>query len=155
MGGVFPCTGDRFGAIARSRLPYVGSCGALDMVNFGARDTVPVQYRDRNLYVHNPQVTLMRTTPEENERIGLWIGERLNLCDGPVRFLLPEGGVSMLDAPGQAFYDPEADEALFAALERTVRQTELRRLIRVPHAVNSPDFVAVVLEQFRDVMKVH
>jgi uncharacterized protein (UPF0261 family) len=154
MSGVFPCTEDRFGAIARSRLPYVGSCGALDMVNFGARDTVPVQYRDRNLYVHNPQVTLMRTTPEENERIGLWIGERLNLCDGPVRFLLPEGGVSMLDAPGQAFYDPEADEALFAALERTVRQTELRRLIRVPHAVNSPDFVAVVLEQFRDVMKV-
>jgi uncharacterized protein (UPF0261 family) len=154
MSGVFPCTEDRFGAIARSRLPYVGSCGALDMVNFGARDTVPVQYRDRNLYVHNPQVTLMRTTPEENERIGLWIGERLNLCDGPVRFLLPEGGVSMLDAPGQAFYDPEADEALFAALERTVRQTELRRLIRVPHAVNSPDFVAVVLEQFRDVMQV-
>jgi uncharacterized protein (UPF0261 family) len=154
MGGVFPCTEDRFGAIARSRLPYVGSCGALDMANFGARDTVPSQYRGRNLYVHNPQVTLMRTTPEENERIGLWIAERLNLCDGPVRFLLPEGGVSLLDAPGQAFHDPEADEALFSALERTVRQTDRRRLIRVPHGVNSPDFVAVVLEQFRDVMKV-
>jgi uncharacterized protein (UPF0261 family) len=154
MGGVFPCDEDRFGAIARSRLPYVGSCGALDMVNFGARDTVPPQYRGRNLYVHNPQVTLMRTTREENERIGVWIGERLNLCDGPVRFLLPEGGVSLLDAPGQAFYDPEVDEVLFAALERTVRRTEQRRLIPVPHAVNDPAFAAVVLEQFRDVMKV-
>jgi uncharacterized protein (UPF0261 family) len=154
MGGVFPCDEDRFGAIARSRLPYVGSCGALDMVNFGARDTVPPQYRGRNLYVHNPQVTLMRTTREENERIGVWIGERLNLCDGPVRFLLPEGGVSLLDAPGQAFYDPEADEVLFAALERTVRRNEQRRLIPVPNAVNDPAFAAVVLEQFRDVMKV-
>ena len=90
MGGVFPCTEDRFGAIARTRLPYVGSCGALDMVNFGAMDTVPAQYRDRNLYVHNPQVTLMRTTPEENERIGRWIGERLNRCEGPVRSCCPK-----------------------------------------------------------------
>jgi uncharacterized protein (UPF0261 family) len=153
MGGVFPCTEDRFGAIARTDLPYVGSCGALDMVNFGAIDTVPPQYRDRTLYVHNPQVTLMRTTPEENSRIGRWIGERLNRCDGPVRFLLPLGGVSVLDAPGMKFHDPEADTALFDALEQTVRQTERRRLVRVPHALNDPPFADALRDQFFDVMK--
>jgi uncharacterized protein (UPF0261 family) len=68
-------------------------------------------------------VTLMRTTPDENERMGRWIGERLNLMDAPVRFLLPEGGVSALDRPGGAFYDQPADAALFRALEQTVRQT--------------------------------
>jgi uncharacterized protein (UPF0261 family) len=152
MGGVFPCTEDRFGAIARTGLPYVGSCGALDMVNFGARETVPAAFRDRTLYVHNPQVTLMRTTPEENARMGVWIGERLNLCEGPVRFLLPEGGVSVLDAPGMAFHDPEADAALFAALERTVRQTARRRLVRVPYALNDPAFADALVEQYRAVL---
>ena len=132
MGGVFPATDDRFGAIIRSRVPYVGSVGALDMVNFGAPDTIPERYRGRKFHVHNPQVTLMRTTPEENERMGRWIGERLNQMDGPVRFFLPEGGVSALDAPGQPFWDPDADAALFRALERTVRQTANRQLIRVP-----------------------
>ena len=121
MGGVFPATEDRFGAIIRSRVPYVGSVGALDMVNFGAPDTIPERYRQRKFHVHNPQVTLMRTTPEENERMGRWIGERLNQMDGPVRFFLPEGGVSALDAQGQPFWDPDADAALFRALERTVR----------------------------------
>jgi uncharacterized protein (UPF0261 family) len=151
LGGVFPCTEDRFGAIARTGLPYVGSCGALDMVNFGAIETVPAEFRERNLYIHNPQVTLMRTTPAENARMGAWIGERLNRCDGPVRFLLPEGGVSVLDAPGMAFHDPAADAALFAALEGTVRQTERRRLIRVPCALNDPRFAEALLAQYRDI----
>src|SRR6185369_12948886 len=109
MGGVFPATDDRFGAIIRARMPYVGSVGALDMVNFGPRDTVPERYRHRLLHQHNPQVTLMRTTPDENERMGRWIGERLNQMDAPVRFLLPEGGVSALDRAGQPFYDQAAD----------------------------------------------
>ncbi len=152
MGGVFPCTEDRFGAIARSGLPYVGSCGALDMVNFGAIETVPAQYRDRKLYVHNPQVTLMRTTPEECARIGAWIGERLNRCNGPVRFLLPEGGVSAIDAPGQPFHDPAADAALFQALEATVRQTDHRRLIHRPENVNDPGFAEALVAQFRAIM---
>jgi uncharacterized protein (UPF0261 family) len=149
MGGVFPCTEDRFGAIARTKVPYVGSCGALDMVNFGAMDTVPERYRDRNLYVHNPQVTLMRTTREECARMGAWIGHKLNACEGEVRFLLPEGGVSLLDAPGQAFHDPEADAALFAALEATVRQTTRRRLIRLPHNINDAVFADALVEEFR------
>ncbi len=153
MGGVFPCSEDRFGAVARRRLPYLGSCGALDMVNFGALDQVPAQYRDRTLYIHNPQVTLMRTTPAENVRVGRWIGERLNRCDGPVRFLLPEQGVSALDAAGMPFHDPDADAALFETIEATVRQTERRRLIRLPCHINDPGFVQVMLEQFRAVME--
>ena len=153
MGGIFPCSEDRFGAVARRRLPYVGSCGALDMVNFGALDSVPAAYRDRTLYIHNPQVTLMRTTPAENARVGRWIGERLNRCDGPLRFLLPEQGVSALDAAGMPFHDPDADAALFQAIERTVRQTDRRRLLRVPCNVNDPLFVEVMLQQFREVME--
>jgi uncharacterized protein (UPF0261 family) len=152
MGGVFPCTQDRLGAIARAEIPYVGSCGALDMVNFGAIETVPPRYRDRNLYVHNPQVTLMRTTTEECAAIGHWIGERLNQCHGKVRFLLPEGGVSALDAPDQPFHDPEARAALFAALEETVQQTERRRLVRRPGNINDPGFADALVGAFREVV---
>ncbi len=148
IGGVFPCTEDRFGAVARSRLPYVGSCGALDMVNFGPLASVPAEFQERNLYVHNEQVTLMRTTAAECERIGRWIGERLNRCDGPVRFLLPEGGVSALDAPGAAFHDPAADAALFRAIERTVLQTDARRVVRHPGHVNAPEFARALAEHF-------
>ncbi len=149
MGGVLPATEDRFGAVIRARMPYLGSCGALDMVNFGARDTVPERYRGRLLHQHNPQVTLMRTTAEENDRVGRWIGERLNRMDAPVRFLLPEGGVSALDAPGGAFHDPAADAALFAALEQTVRATATRQLVRVPTNINDPAFAAAALGHFR------
>jgi uncharacterized protein (UPF0261 family)/ABC-type branched-subunit amino acid transport system ATPase component len=149
MGGVFPATEDRFGAVIRGRVPYIGSVGALDMVNFGAPDTIPERYRGRKFHVHNPQVTLMRTTPDENERMGRWIGERLNRMDGPVRFFIPESGVSALDAPGQPFWDPEADAALFRALERTVRQTSNRRLIRVKKNINDPEFASTIVGAFR------
>jgi uncharacterized protein (UPF0261 family)/ABC-type branched-subunit amino acid transport system ATPase component len=149
VGGVFPATEDRFGAFIRTRLPYIGSVGALDMVNFGARDTVPVAYAGRRLQVHNPQVTLMRTTAAENDAIGRWIGERLNRMDGPVRFFLPEGGVSALDSPGQPFHDPEADAALFRALEQTVRQTTNRQLIRIKRHINDPEFSSAVVAAFR------
>ena len=149
LGGVLPATEDRFGAIARTRVPYIGSCGALDMVNFGPMDTVPERYRGRTLHVHNPTVTLMRTTPEENVRIGRWIGERLNRMDGPVRFYLPEGGVSALDSPGRPFSDPTADVELFRALEASVRQTSSRRLIRMPEHINDPRFAAEIAAEFR------
>jgi uncharacterized protein (UPF0261 family)/ABC-type branched-subunit amino acid transport system ATPase component len=149
FGGVLPATEDRFGAIVRARIPYIGSCGALDMVNFGPMETVPERYRGRTLHVHNPTVTLMRTTPEENARLGRWIGERLNLMDGPMRFFLPEGGVSALDAPGRPFSDPSADEELFRALESTVRQTGSRRLVRMPEHINDPRFSAAIVAEFR------
>ena len=148
VGGVFPATEDRFGAAIRTGLPYVGSTGALDMVNFGPRDSVPEKFRSRKFVIHNPNVTLMRTTRDENRAFGEWIGARLNAMNGPVRFLLPEGGVSMLDAPGQAFHDPEADNALFEAIERTVRQTPLRHVERVRANINETPFVDAAINAF-------
>ncbi|MEM7240221.1 MAG: Tm-1-like ATP-binding domain-containing protein, partial [Pseudomonadota bacterium] len=135
-GGVFAADDDRFGASIRAGKPYIGACGALDMVNFNAPDTVPERYRGRTLYEHNPQITLMRTTPDENSQMGRLIGDALNKMTGAVRFFLPEGGVSLLDAPGMAFHDPAADAALFRALEETVNQTAQRQLIRTPHNIN-------------------
>jgi uncharacterized protein (UPF0261 family) len=112
-------------------------------------DSVPERYRGRTLHVHNPTVTLMRTTAEENTRVGRWIGERLNRMDGPVRFFLPEGGVSALDSAGRAFSDPNADEELFRALEATVRQTGARRILRVPEHINDQRFAGEVAAEFR------
>jgi uncharacterized protein (UPF0261 family)/ABC-type branched-subunit amino acid transport system ATPase component len=151
MGGIMSAGEDRLGAIIRSRIPYVGSCGALDMVNFGPMDTVPERYRNRKLYVHNQQVTLMRTTPEENAAMGKWIAGKLNQCEGPVRFLIPERGVSLLDAPGKPFHDPEADAALFKALTENFRASERRRLIRLPYNVNEPPFAEALVAQFREI----
>ncbi len=94
---------------------------------------------------------LMRTTRDENRAIGEWIGSRLNQMDGPVRFLLPEGGVSMLDAPGKPFHDPEADAALFEAIEKTVRASAARRVERVPAAINDDRFVDALVGAFRSV----
>ena len=150
MGGIFPCTEDRLGAIARTRIPYVGSCGALDMVNFGARVTVPRRYEGRRFYEHNAQITLMRTTVEENALMGRWIGERLDRCQGPLRFLIPEKGVSALDAPGKPFHDPQADEALFSALEATLRRTANRKLLRFPFAINDEAFADALAAHFQD-----
>jgi len=151
VGGVFSAGPERMDAIIRSRVPYVGSCGALDMVNFHAMDTVPVQFRTRNLYKHNQNVTLMRTTPAENTAIGEFIAGKLNRMEGPVRFLLPEGGVSLIDAPGKAFWDPAADQALFAAIESKFRAAANRRLIRLPYNVNDPQFAQALTDQFRDI----
>ena len=151
MGGVFSAGEDRLGAFAWTGLPYVGSCGALDMVNFGARDTVPAQYEGRTFHIHNPNVTLMRTTADENRAMGEWIGARLNACGGPVRFLIPEQGVSLIDAPGMPFHDPDADAALFDALERTVEQTHVRRLVRLPLHINDADFAQALVESWNEI----
>ncbi|HUL10151.1 MAG TPA: ABC transporter permease [Candidatus Acidoferrum sp.] len=151
MGGVMSAGEDRLGAIIRRRVPYVGSCGALDMVNFWALDTVPEKYRNRKLHVHNPQVTLMRTTAEENAAMGRWIAERLNRCEGPVRFLIPEGGVSGIDAPGQPFHDPAADRALFTAIEQTFKPAANRKLIRLPLHINDPAFSEALAANFREI----
>jgi len=153
VGGVFPATEDRLGAIQRTGVPYVGSCGALDMVNFGAPDTIPARFDDRLFHVHNPQVTLMRTTADENAEFARFLAARLNQCPGPVRFLLPERGVSALDADGKPFWDPTADEALFAILEQLVEQTERRRLVRVPHHINDAEFGDAVLDAFAEVTR--
>jgi uncharacterized protein (UPF0261 family) len=146
LGGVLAATEDRFGAIARSRVPYVGSAGALDMVNFWAPDSVPERYRDRRLYRHNPNVTLMRTTAGEARAIGDWIGRRLAACAGPLRFLIPERGVSALDIEGGAFHDPDADAALFAAIEAHLGA----RATRLPLHINDPAFAEAAVAAFRE-----
>ena len=152
MGGVFSAGEDRFGSVIRTRLPYVGSCGALDMVNFGARDTVPDKYEGRLFHMHNANVTLMRTTPEENKHMGEWIANKLNQMQGEVRFLLPLGGVSLLDVEGQAFYDSEADAALFEALEQNVIQTNKRKLIKLNYNINDSEFSRALVEQFNTII---
>ena len=116
LGGVLTAGPDRLEAAGRAGVPQVVSLGALDMVNFGARDTVPPQFADRNLYVHNPSVTLMRTTPEECAELGRRIAAKLSAATGPTVLFLPLGGVSLIDAEGQPFHDPEADAALFEAI---------------------------------------
>jgi uncharacterized protein (UPF0261 family) len=151
VGGVMPCSEDRFGAVARTKIPYVGSVGAVDMVNWGARETVPAKFRQRNLYVHNEQVTLMRTTLQENIAIGEFIATRLNLCEGDVRFLLPLGGVSAIDAPGMPFHDPDANEALFSAIRRTFQPSRHRRLVELPFNINDPGFATAVVQNFREI----
>jgi uncharacterized protein (UPF0261 family) len=151
LGGVLSAGPDRLGAIARTRVPYVGSCGALDMVNFWAPDTVPERHRGRLFYRHNPNVTLMRTSPEECRGIAAWIAAKLNACDGPVRFLIPEAGISALDAAGGAFHDPAADAALFDTLEAELRQTDSRRLIRLPLHINDPAFADALVAAWREI----
>lgn len=148
-GGVLACSEDRFGAVARTRLPWVGALGALDMVNFGAPETVPARFKGRLFYHHNPQVTLMRTTAQENSRIGKWIATRLNQCPGPVRLLIPEGGLSALDTPGGAFDDPAANAALFAAVEANLTRTPDRQVIRLPYHINNPSFAKAAVAAFR------
>ena len=145
-GGVLSAGDDRLGAPMRRALPYIGSCGALDMVNFWARSTVPAAFEQRLFHIHNANVTLMRTTPDENRHIGRWIAERLNRMQGPVRFLIPEGGVSALDAPGQPFWWPEADAALFDAISEHTVRTETRRIVRVPSHINEAAFIAAVVD---------
>jgi uncharacterized protein (UPF0261 family) len=151
LGGVLSAGADRLGAVQRSGAPYVGSVGALDMVNFWAIETVPPEFRSRTLYKHNPQVTLMRTTPEECRQIGTWIGHKLNACEGQVRFLIPNNGVSAIDAPGEPFFNPAADAALFDALERTVQQSVRRRLVRLPLHINDPEFADALVENFLEI----
>jgi len=151
VGGVLPAGSDRLDCIGRTGVPYVGSLGACDMVNFWARSTVPHAFADRLFYEHNANVTLMRTTVAECRAIGNWIGRKLNACAGPVRFLIPEKGVSALDIEGGAFWSPEADAALFAALAESVEWTDRRRLIRLPLHINDAAFARAAVEAFRDI----
>ena len=149
LGGVLPCTEDRFGAAIRRRIPFIGSVGACDMVNFGGGGTVPERFAGRKLHVHNPQVTLMRTSCKENHAIGQWIVERVNRMEGPVRFLLPLGGVSAIDAAGQPFHDPDADAALFAAIREGWVAAPNRELIDVDAHINDRVFAEAAVSAFR------
>ena len=151
VGGVFSAGPERLEAAGRLGLPQVVSLGALDMVNFGARATVPPQFEGRNLYVHNPSVTLMRTTPEECAELGRQIARKLSAATGPTALFVPLKGVSMIDAEGQPFHDPAADEALFAALREGL--DDRVELVEMDCNVNDPEFAAAMADKLDDYMK--
>ncbi|MFB4311293.1 Tm-1-like ATP-binding domain-containing protein [Actinomadura sp. GTD37] len=134
VGGVLSAGPERLTAAGRLGVPQVVAPGALDMVNFGPRETVPQRFEGRNLYVHNPTVTLMRTTRDEMAELGRRIAAKLRAATGPTALFLPLGGVSALDAPGMPFHDPDADAACFAALEGAA-ETE-----RLDMNINDPAF---------------
>jgi uncharacterized protein (UPF0261 family) len=145
VGGVLPAGPERLEVAGRKGLPEVVSLGALDMVNFGARDTVPPQFESRNLYVHNPSVTLMRTTPEECAELGRIIAQKLAGARGPVALFIPLKGVSAIDLEGGPFYDRAADEALFRALrENLSANVELHEL---EHNINDPEFAVAMADR--------
>ncbi len=155
VGGVLTAGPHRFDALLEQRVPLVLSVGAVDMVNFGAVETVPEKFRGRLLHVHNAQVTLMRTTITENREIARWIARKLNQSTAPLTILLPGGGVSMLDAPGQPFHDPDADAALMEELESLIERTDQRQIIRLPHHINDPQFARIAVEHFLRLYKNH
>jgi uncharacterized protein (UPF0261 family) len=145
VGGVLTAGPERLTAAGAGGIPQVVSVGALDMVNFGPLESVPPPFRDRNLYRHNAAVTLMRTTPEECREIGRRIAGQLARAAGPVVLMLPLRGISMLDAPGQPFYDPAADAALFASLrEHRGPDTVVRE---VDAHINDPGFAQALADE--------
>jgi uncharacterized protein (UPF0261 family) len=145
VGGVFPAGPDRLEAAGAARVPQVVSLGALDMVNFGPRETVPPQFEGRNLYVHNPTVTLMRTTPAECAELGRTIGRKLSGAQGPTVLFMPLKGVSMIAVEGQAFYDADADAALFAALRETLADSV--EVHEVDTDINDPEFAIAMADR--------
>ncbi len=151
-GGVCDAGPDRLDAAARHGLPWVGSVGALDMINWGARSTVPERHAGRTFHVHNANVPLMRSNAQELEAAAHRIAGQLNRARGPVRLLLPLGGLSMIDAPGQPFHAPETNAVLFQTLERLFKVSDTHRLLKLPHHINDPAFAAAVAEQVRAVV---
>ncbi len=132
-------------------IPQVVCPGAIDMVNFGPMDSVPVKYKDRLLYRHNPTVTLMRTTPEENSQLGKITAEKLNQSKGPVAVFMPLKGVSAIDIPGAPFHSPEADRNYLDALKAHLNSRV--RLVEVDANINDEIFVQQVASSLLDMIK--
>jgi uncharacterized protein (UPF0261 family) len=143
VGGVLGAGPDRLTAAGRAGLPQVVSLGALDMVNFGPRETVPARFEGRNLYVHNAQVTLMRTSPDECAQLGEEVARKLSAATGPVALFVPLGGISMIATPGAPFHDAEADEALFSAVRSSVAANV--ELIEMENDINDPAFAEAMV----------
>lgn len=146
VGGVFSAGPDRLTAAGRAGIPQVVSVGALDMVNFGPMETVPEKFRDRKLFVHNPSVTLMRTTPEECAELGRRLTDRLNAATGPTALLLPLKGISAIAVEGGVFHDPAADAALFDAIRGTVDRSVVE-LVEIDAAINDAQFAEVAADK--------
>ncbi|HEV3166927.1 MAG TPA: Tm-1-like ATP-binding domain-containing protein [Isosphaeraceae bacterium] len=152
VGGVLSAGPDRLEAAGRKGVPQVVSVGALDMVNFGPRETVPDRFAGRLFHIHNPTVTLMRTTRPENSAIGSRMADVLSRAKGPVVVLIPVRGVSALDAPGKPFHDPEADAALFDALERGLATHSHVKVERRDEHINDPAFAEAAARTLLELM---
>ena len=152
VGGVLAAGPERCEAAALCGVPTVISVGALDMVNFGPMDTVPAQFRERNLYKHNPTVTLMRTTVDECHKIAEAIASKVNMATGPCVCMLPTRGVSMIDAPGQPFYGPEEDTELFETLEREILP-ERAQVERIDAHINDDEFALAAAKKLVELME--
>ena len=151
VGGVLSAGPDRLKAAGELGIPQVVSVGALDMVNFWAMDTVPGKFKDRIFYKHNENVTLMRTTVEENEELGRIIAEKLNAASGPSVLVLPLNGVSMIDAEGQPFCSPEARQVLFRALREQLNDKV--KLIEVDAHINDDSFADVISRELLELLE--
>lgn len=151
VGGNLNAGPERLDAAGEAGIPQVVSTGALDMVNFGPRESVPTEFDDRLFHIHNPQVTLMRTTPDENAELGGIIGEKLNAASGQTALALPLGGVSMLDVEGEDFHDPDADTALFDALRATINDDI--DLMEMETDINDDAFAEAMAETLDEYMQ--
>ncbi|KAK1150226.1 hypothetical protein N8T08_000128 [Aspergillus melleus] len=149
VGGVLSTGPSRLEAAAEAGIPQLVSVGACDMVNFGPREELPTKFADRRIYEHNPTVTIVRTTVEENRCVARWIADKLKRAKRPdrVRVLLPTGGVSLLDTPDQLFHDPAADEMLFSTLETELQGTGIA-VVRDARAINDEDFAITAAQSF-------
>lgn len=146
VGGVLNAGPDRLTAAGKNGIPQVVSVGALDMVNFGPMDTVPAQFKDRNLYKHNPTVTLMRTTADELKSIGHEIATRLTDATGKTTLMLPLKGVSMIDVEGQPFYDAEADKVLFDTLRSELEGSNVE-IVELDTDINDKEFAVAAAKK--------
>lgn len=151
VGGVLTAGPHRLEAAARVGVPAIVVPGCLDMVNFGARDTVPGKFEGRNFYIHNPQVTLMRTSAAECDELGRILAEKVNASTGPVRVLVPTRAISIISAEGQPFHDPEADAALFGALRRHLDPAI--PLVEIDAAINDEVFAEACAAALLEMLK--
>ena len=147
-GGVLTAGPTRMDAAAAAGIPVVVSPGCLDMVNFGEKSSIPEKYADRNFYVHNPQVTLMRTTPQECTELGRILAEKANAYTAGCAIMIPKKAISVISAEGQAFHDPAADEALFASIEKNAKVD----VTELDHEINDPEFARACAEKLLQLM---
>ncbi|MFF8502673.1 Tm-1-like ATP-binding domain-containing protein [Streptomyces anulatus] len=151
VGGVLSAGPDRLTAAGRSGIPQVVAPGALDMVNFGARETVPERFAERHLLVHNPTVTLMRTTADEMALLGTSLGHKLAAAEGPAAVFWPLGGVSAVDEPGGPFHDPVADEAALTSLRSALLGSDVE-LHEIDAHLNDPVFAIAAADRLHQLI---
>ncbi|CAA2995414.1 Tm-1 [Olea europaea subsp. europaea] len=151
VGGVMACDTSRFDAIIDEKIPLVLSVGALDMVNFGTKSTIPSNFQQRKIYEHNEQVSLMRTTVDENKKFAAFIADKLNKSSSKFCVCLPRKGISALDTPGKPFYDPDATGVLIEEVQRLIERNEDRQVKVFPHHINDLEFANALVDSFLEI----